>query len=407
LKKKMRGIFVCLSMITTLVSVVGSPHDIAILKDIQHPHQYCTTENWTQQAKLLAFDGEAGDNFGCYVSLDKDTALIGAWLDNDYTGSAYVFIRNGTTWTQQAKLVASGGYTWDYFGYAVSISGDTGIVTAPQDDDNGADSGSAYVFTRKGTTWTQQEKLLASDGEEGDTFGWWAVCLNGDSALISSCRDDDNGLDSGSAYVFTRVSENQPPETPAAPTGPSSGNQGMDYTFSAVTTDPDEDAISYFFDWGDGENSDWIGPVPSGTPTNTTHAWSEKGTYLVKVKAKDESGAETDWSAIHPISIASAPHLLIEKFKGGIGVRAVVKNIGDDPLTNIVWSIDLQGKHVTGKISSLTPWADTKIKTGLILGFGRTNIVATAYCDEGATYTKNATAFLLIFFVVGISESIL
>jgi len=363
---------------------------------------------WSQQAKLISSDGQSDDFFGWFVSLFGDTALVGAPGDSDdgdSSGSAYVFTRTGTTWVQQAKLVASDGSPWDYFGYAVSLVNDTAIVTAPPDDDTGVDSGSAYVFTRQGEIWTQQAKLIALDGQEGDTFGWWSVSLNGNSALVSSSRDDDNGLDSGSAYVFTEFNENQPPDIPSAPTGPSTGKTGINYTFSAVTADPDDDGISYFFDWGNGENSSWVGPVPSNIMVTATHAWSEEGTYLVKVKAKDENGAETDWSAIHPIAITSAPHFTIEKFKGGIGVSAVLKNIGDDPLTNIVWSIDLQGKHVTGKISGLAPGEQIKIKTGLILGFGKTDIVATAHCDEGATYTKNGTAFLLIFFVVGVSES--
>ena len=363
--------------------------------------------SWTQQAKLVASDGQSDDFFGWFVSLSGDTALIGAPGDSDdgdSSGSAYVFIRMGTTWTQQAKLVASDGYTWDYFGYAVSVFGDIGVVTAPQDDDNGEDSGSAYVFTRNGTTWTQQKKLLASDGQAGDTFGWWAVSLNEDSALISSCRDDDNGLDSGSAYVFTDVFENQPPDTPGAPLGPTSGNKGVEYTFSAVTTDPEEDPISYFFDWGDGENSGWVGPVPSGTESSAPHAWSEKGTYLVKVKAMDENGGQTDWSSIHQISITTPSNLSLGGFRGGIGFHALVTNSGDDPVTNITWSIGLNGKQMTGTIERLAPGEDAQIQTGFLFGFGRTTIVVTATCDEGATYTKNGSAFLLILFVVGVSE---
>ena len=119
----------------------------------------------------------------------------------------------------------------------------------------------------------QQQKLLASDGQAGDTFGWWSVSLNGDSVLVSSCRDDDNGLDSGSAYVFTKVSENQPPETPTAPTGPSSGQKGVEYLFSAVTTDPDGDNISYFFDWGDGTNSGWVRTYNRALPGSGFDAW--------------------------------------------------------------------------------------------------------------------------------------
>jgi len=366
--------------------------------------------SWSQQAKLIASDGQGEDFFGSFVSLSGDTALIGAPGDDDngdWSGSAYVFTRIDTTWTQEAKLLASDGYAWDYFGDSVSLSGDTALITAPQDDDNGDDSGSAYVFTRTGTIWTQQQKLIASDGQAGDTFGWLSSSLDGDSAIISSCRDDDNGLDSGSAYVFTKVSENHPPEIPAAPTGPSSGKKGVEYSFSAMTVDPDGDNISYFFDWGDGENSGWVGPFPSGATATATHAWSEEGIYLVKVKARDENGAETDWSSTHPISITTAPTLAVEQFKGGIGIHAVVKNIGDATATKITWSIDLQGKmiflgnHTAGKISSLAPGDTVKIKTGLILGFGRINIVTIATCEEGATYTENRTAMILLFFIGG------
>ena len=107
----------------------------------------------------------------------------------------------------------------------------------------------------------------------------------------------------------------------------------------------------------------------------------------------------------------AAPNLTIEQFKGGFFLSAVVKNIGDAPATNITWSIDLQGKmiflgnHTTGGIPSIAPGDTVKIRIGpLILGFGKINIVAIATCEEGATYTEYGTAFLLIFFVVGVSE---
>jgi len=166
---------------------------------------FTSTGTWTQQAKLLASDGSAGDSFGCSVSLSGDTALIGAYADDDKgdtSGSAYVFTRTGTTWTQQAKLLASDGAMGDHFGWSVSLSGDTALIGAPFDDDKGDSSGSAYVFTRTGTTWTQQAKLLASDGAYDDSFGY-SVSLSGNTALIGF--DNENGADSGSAYVFTRT----------------------------------------------------------------------------------------------------------------------------------------------------------------------------------------------------------
>jgi hypothetical protein len=158
------------------------------------------------QQKLTASDGVASDRFGCSVSLSGDTALIGAEDEYDslyLSGSAYVFTRSGTTWTQQAKLTAADAAAGDYFGSSVSLDGDTAFIGAYYGGDNGVDSGSAYVFTRSGTTWTQQAKLIASDGTYNDRFGS-SVSLEGDTALIGAYFDDDNGDNSGSVYVFTK-----------------------------------------------------------------------------------------------------------------------------------------------------------------------------------------------------------
>jgi hypothetical protein len=162
--------------------------------------------SWTEQAKLIASDGVQGDTFGFSVSIDGDTAIIGAVEDDDNgdaSGSAYIFTRSGTTWSEQAKLIASDGAEDDYFGKSVSIDDDTVIIGAEFDDDNGFGSGSAYIFMRSGTSWTEQAKLLASDGEEGDGFGW-SVSIDGDTVIIGAYGTDDNGDYSGSAYIFMR-----------------------------------------------------------------------------------------------------------------------------------------------------------------------------------------------------------
>ncbi len=162
---------------------------------------------WAQQQKLLAGDGAAGDDFGASVAVDGATALIGASHDDDSgtdSGSAYVFVRNGNVWTQQQKLLASDGAAADLFGWAVSLSGDTALVGAMNDDDNGNVSGSAYVYVRNGSVWTQQQKLVASDATGDEVFGV-SVSVDGNRALIGASVDDDNGEDSGSAYVFLRT----------------------------------------------------------------------------------------------------------------------------------------------------------------------------------------------------------
>ncbi|GBC62267.1 hypothetical protein DENIS_3236 [Desulfonema ishimotonii] len=164
---------------------------------------------WTQQAKLTASDGEQGDIFGSSVSVSGDYAIVGAYYDKDEDdplnpyGSAYVFYRDGTAWTQQARLAPADRVRNGYFGGSVSVSGDYAIVGASNDDDNGTKSGSAYVFHRSGTDWTQQVKLTASDGGPEDRFGM-SVCVSGDYAVVGSNYDDDNGTNSGSAYIFYR-----------------------------------------------------------------------------------------------------------------------------------------------------------------------------------------------------------
>jgi FG-GAP repeat len=162
---------------------------------------------WSLQSKLTAADSADNDVFGCSVSVSGDTALVGAMWDDDggdASGSAYVFFRTGSSWSQQQKLTASDAAADDIFGFSVSVSGDTALIGAPTDDDGGTDSGSAYPFLRTGTTWSQQAKLVAADDATGDHFGW-SVSLSADTALIGAPSDDDAGSNSGSAYVFARA----------------------------------------------------------------------------------------------------------------------------------------------------------------------------------------------------------
>jgi len=171
---------------------------------------------WSQQAKLTADDGATNDAFGTSISVSRDgnTALVGAHM-HDTTmgtdaGSAYVFVRNGNAWSQQAKLTASDGAHLAFFGWSVSVSGDgnTVMVGADQSDRSPTkqDTGSAYVFVRSGSAWSQQAQLTASDGEMDDHFGY-SVSLSGDgtTALVGAHWGRATpGLSAGSAYVFER-----------------------------------------------------------------------------------------------------------------------------------------------------------------------------------------------------------
>jgi len=169
--------------------------------------------NWVQQSKLQATDGAAGDQFGYSVSLSDDLALVGTLFDDDNgtdSGSAYVFHTDGSgNWTQQAKLTAADGAADDLFGSSVSLYENTALIGAPADDDKGTDSGSMYIFQSDGSTnWTQQSKVTATDGAAGDSFGTSVSLTQLDAsgnwtALAGAITDDDNGADSGSAYFFT------------------------------------------------------------------------------------------------------------------------------------------------------------------------------------------------------------
>ena len=102
----------------------------------------------------------AGNEFGFSVAISGETVLVGAENDDSPAGaddgSAYVFVRSGTIWTQQAKLIAGDGRVFDKFGYSVALSADTALVGSPFDDvASGNNAGSAYVFVRSGTVWTQ------------------------------------------------------------------------------------------------------------------------------------------------------------------------------------------------------------------------------------------------------------
>jgi hypothetical protein len=158
---------------------------------------------WILQDKLVASDGIANDYFGRYVSIDENYAIIGAYYDDDIAGSAYVFKRAGNEWTEEEKLTASDRAPGDYFGVSTSIEGDYAIIGAyREDNDNGIDAGSVYVFKRTSRGWLEETKLLASDGISGDRFGI-STSIDDTYLVIGSYYDDGY---TGSAYVFNKTS---------------------------------------------------------------------------------------------------------------------------------------------------------------------------------------------------------
>ena len=248
---------------------------------------------WNQQAKIVASDGAVHDLFGNSVSISGDYAIVGAYYDGDNSGSAYIFKRDGTTWSQQAKITASDGAAGDHFGNSVSILGDYAIVAAHWDADNGYHSGSAYIFKRDGSSWNQQAKIVASDGAAGDLFGN-SVSISGDYAIVGAYYDDDRGDESGSAYIFKRdgTTWNQQSKITA-----SDGVAGSYFGISDSISG--EYAIVGAF--GDDDNGSWSGSAYIFKRNGTT--WSQHA----KIMASD--GEMDDWFGIS-VSI-SGDHVIV------------------------------------------------------------------------------------------------
>lgn len=164
--------------------------------------------SWVEQAKLTASDAAGNDEFGMAAALGGERAVIGAWRSDHNgfgSGSAYVFRRIGTGWVEEARLLPIDGESLDYFGNNVAIDGDRILVGASWDYVGGMKTGSAYVFQLGDGGWIQEAKLVPPDGQGGDEFGFTGLDIDGDLALIGSYRDNDLGSLSGSAYLFSRT----------------------------------------------------------------------------------------------------------------------------------------------------------------------------------------------------------
>lgn len=158
---------------------------------------------WTRTQKIVATDGQAFDTFGNAVVFNGDTAFIGAYgamvNDNFSQGAVYVFTRTGGVWTQTQKITAADGQMFDNFGYSLGLSGTTAIIGADGATigSNGT-QGAAYVYDGSSGTWTNTQKLLASDGGPGDIFAY-SIAFDGTRALIGAYGN--NGYQ-GAVYAF-------------------------------------------------------------------------------------------------------------------------------------------------------------------------------------------------------------
>jgi FG-GAP repeat len=365
-------------------ALIGAPYD----DDYGHNSGsvYVFTKNgdtWAQEAKLLPNDLVGGATFGCSVSLCGDTALIGATNEMNNSlipGAAYVFIRNGTSWSQQAKLSASDGLDSDYFGFSVSLDGNTAIIGAFGNDDYGLNSGSAYIFRRINNTWVEEQKLVPQDSGDDDYFGW-SVAIENDTALIGARSDQQNGLDSGSAYVFTRTGSTW---TQQAKLLASDGNIGDEFSWS-VALDKNIALISA------NHYDHWSGSVYLFTRSGTT--WTQKAKLLASDGAEMDDfgmsisldgdtafigahGDDDNLGSVYVFKKESGMSNLEISIKGGLGVNAVITNHGKTKAYGVEWAIQVKGGFLglinttENGIIDISPGESRTMKTHLFFGFG-------------------------------------
>ncbi|MCU0850024.1 MAG: PKD domain-containing protein [Candidatus Thermoplasmatota archaeon] len=194
----------------------------------------------------------------------------------------------------------------------------------------------------------------------------------------------------------------EPPNTPVV-SGPTNGEVGSHYSFTLNSTDPEDDDIYYLVDWGDGTSEDWMGPYDSGETVTVSHSWSERGTYVLQAKAKDDHGMESTWSDPFYITIRG-PILMLGNITGGIGQISVdIDNIGDATAMNVIWTIQITGGllhrtivDMSETISEMAPATSIKAKVRPI-GFGWITITVTVHAQYTQGIQKTDEGILLFF----------
>lgn len=213
-------------------------------------------------------------------------------------------------------------------------------------------------------------------------------------------------MGAGSLQIQVNIKNNAPPNyppaTPSAPSGETNGTSGVEYTYTASTTDPNGDDVYYWFNWGDGSNSGWVGPYHSGQAGHASHAWSNAGIYEVTVQAKDTSGEQSSLSPLLSVKMGTA--IVGVELTAGLAksmIGGTVKNAGTVALTDIDWNITVKGGLFgfinilsNGTIDTLAINEQVSVKTDKsIFGLGKVSIKITAKTIAGDT-SKTATGFV-------------
>jgi hypothetical protein len=248
---------------------------------------------------------------------------------------------------------------------------------------------------------------LVFSGEANTTFNPGTINFDTTYYWKIVAWDNHSASNESPIWSFTTML-NYPPATPAQPSGPIQGYRGEHYIYNTVTTDPEGNQIYYWFEWGDGENTDWVGPFSSGEASYQVYAWSETGVFEIRVKARDEYHGESNWSEPLTVNIIDKdkPQLEIFSITGGIfSITAFIQNIGDFTARKINWNISvisgnlILGRLTSGTIDSLPPDGIMAIKSKFIFGFGFVDIMVGAEVDGQIVTAKSADAIVIGFLI--------
>jgi len=323
-------------------------------------------DNWTEQAKLLPSDSASSQRFGVSLAISGNTLAIGAYTDSQKAsmgGAVYIFERSGDSWVEKQKLMASDGTAAQLFGYSVGISGNRMVVGAAGDSTMGSFAGAAYVFELSGDSWAEKQKLTASDGAASDWFGCSAG-ISGDTVVIGALNDDSYA---GSAYVFERGSDN--------------------WTEKQKLTASDA-AKNYFFGDSTAISEDTIVIGSKGNATIDGNAGAayvfarESDSWAEKQKLLASDGAESD-SFGYSVAISESALVI-----GAVGDSDNGKNSG----SAYIFELDTEGKEWAQLAKLLAGDGATDDYFGWSVGTEENTVVAGAlYNDEngvdaGAAY---------------------
>ena len=323
---------------------------------------------WTPQQKLIAFDIANGDNYGNSVSIDGSTAIVSAYESLTGRGSAYIYTRSGTTWTLQQKLTAS-GLTGHYrFGNSVAIVGDTAFISTNYYNSSQGESwlNKVFIFTRSGSTWTEQERFSQTSPYIFSRFGW-SMATDGNNIIVGDINNQNSGGSQGAAYIFNRnITANVTVQT-----NPS----GRDFTVDGITYNSTQT-----FSWQAG-SSHTIGTTTpqtgSGGIQYNWSDWSDGGAITHNVSPTSSATYTANFATQNQTTIQTNPSGRSFTVDGTTYTSAQTFNWTTGS-THTIGTTSLQAPGTVGTQYAWANWSDG--------GAIAHSITAT---DSNTTYTAN------------------